>query len=86
MVIAVTPFSELLRYFWARCSFSASLTQRQSTPKFLATSVTDMDSLNLIISLANDFVIRAIGWLRNGSDSYREVPQSLQTSQCKSTS
>ena len=39
MVIAVTPLRELFRYFRARCSFSASLMQRQSTPKFRATSV-----------------------------------------------
>src|SRR5574344_1830473 len=69
MVIAVTPLSELLRHFCERHSFSASFTHRQSTSKFLATSEMDMDSRNLIMSFANDFVIRDIGCERNGSDS-----------------
>ena len=85
MVIALTPLRELFRYFRARCAFSASLTQRQSTPKFRATSVMDIDSRNLIISFVKDFVIRDIGCERKGSDSYHVFPQTLHDSRCMST-
>ena len=46
----------------------------------------DIDSRNLIISFAKDFVIRDIGCERNGSDSYRVFPQTSHASRCMSTS
>ena len=64
---------------------SASFTQRQSTPKSLATSVTDMDSRNLS-GRANAFVMRASGWGRNENDSYQDFPHVRHVSMCTSSS